>query len=221
MELYSRDISPFASRVRVSILAKQLTVRIIDNPDVGSDAFGKLNPLRRVPVLVLEDGTAIPESETIVEYLEEREPAIPLRPTAPKDRARVRSIARVAELYLFPAALPIFGALAARDEAQLSSLFADLDRSLEVTASLLQDQTASWHAWGDQLTTADGALAPFLFYVDYLGQACGRAPLARHKRLQKFWDGAREQPVLATVVGQIAQAFRARREAAAAQQAAS
>jgi len=56
MELYSREISPFAARVRASILAKELPVHIIDNPDVASDAFGKLNPMRRVPVLVLDDG---------------------------------------------------------------------------------------------------------------------------------------------------------------------
>src|SRR5262245_66030756 len=97
MELHSREISPFAARVRVSILAKELPVLIVDNPDVASDAFGKLNPLRRVPVLVLDDGKAIPESETIVEYLEDAYPGRPLRPTDSGDRARVRLIARVAE----------------------------------------------------------------------------------------------------------------------------
>jgi glutathione S-transferase len=211
MELYSREISPFASRVRVSILAKKLPVRIIDMPDVGSEAFGKLNPMRRVPVLVLEDGTAIPESETIVEYLEEAYPSTPLRPAAPSDRARVRLIARVAELYVFPAAVPIFAANAARDQEQVDKLFAGLDQALGTAASFLQADSTSWHAWGDQLTTADGALAPFLFYVQFLGQMCGRAPLAQHARLQRFWEGAQQEPVLATVTGQIAQAFRAHR----------
>ena len=60
MDLYSRDRSPFAARVRVSILAKGLPVRIITDPDVGTPEFGQHNPLRRVPVLVLDDGAALP-----------------------------------------------------------------------------------------------------------------------------------------------------------------
>jgi len=210
MELYSREISPFASRVRVSILAKELPVRIIDQPDVGSDAFGKLNPLRRVPLLVLDDGTSIPESETIVEYLEDAYPRVPLRPTAPGERARVRLIARVAELYVFPAAVPIFAALAARDAERVDALFAGLDQALGWLASFVPERRSGWHAWGDRLTTADGALAPFLFYVHHLGHVSGRTPLTKHATLQRFWEGAQEDPVLSTVTGQITQAFRAR-----------
>lgn len=210
MKLYSRDISPFASRVRVSILAKELPIQLVADPDVGSAAFAALSPLRRVPVLVLDDGTAIPESDTIVEYLEDAYPSIPLRPNGAVDRARVRLIARVAELYLFPAVVPIFGALSARDAARVDGLFGELDRALGSLASLVPGRSTGWRAWGDQLTTADGALAPFLFYVHHLGQASGRAPLAAHARLQQFWEGAQQDPVLSKVIGQIAQAFRAR-----------
>ena len=211
MELQSRQISPFAARVRVSLLAKELPVHVIDNPDVTSDAFGKLSPLRRVPVLVLDDGTTLPESDTIVEYLEDAYPNRPLRPTDAIGRARVRLIARVAELYVFPAALPIFGALGSGDPMRLDELFGSLDDALRTAASFLQERSPSWHAWGSQLTTADGALAPFLFYVQFLGQACGRAPLARHPRLQQFWEGAQQEPVLAKVTFEIAQALQARR----------
>ncbi|HKO92863.1 MAG TPA: glutathione S-transferase family protein [Polyangiaceae bacterium] len=213
MELHSREISPFAARVRVSILAKELPVRIIDNPNVASDDFGKLNPLRRVPVLILDDGSVIPESDTIVEYLEDAYPSRPLRPADPGERAQVRLIARVAELYVFPAAVPIFSVLAAPDPARRDQLFAALDNALGIASSFLRERSGSWHAWGDRLTTADGALAPFLFYVQFLGQACGRAPLARYPRLQQFWEGAQQEPVLAKVTAQIAQALHARRGA--------
>ncbi len=40
MDLYSRDFSPFAARVRVSILAKGLPIRIIGKPVVGSVRCG-------------------------------------------------------------------------------------------------------------------------------------------------------------------------------------
>jgi glutathione S-transferase len=211
MDLYSREISPFSARVRVSVLAKQLPVRIIDGPDVASDAFGALNPLRRVPVLVLDDGTAIAESETIVEYLEDAFPSTPLRPADPAGRARVRLLGRVAELYVFPAVVPIFAALASRDPAQIEAQLAKLDDALAGLAAFLPARSSGWHACGDQLTTADGALTPFLFYVQHVGQLCGRAPLSKHPKLQRFWEGAQQDTVLAKVAAQIANAFRARR----------
>jgi glutathione S-transferase len=211
MDLYSRNISPYASRVRASILAKGLPVRIIDQPDVGSEEYARLNPLRRVPVLVLDDGTAIPESETIVEYLEDAHPQIPLRPADPVQRARARLIARVAELYLFPATVPLFTALATRDAERVDTLFAGLDQALTILASFVPPRATGWNVCGDQLSTADSALAPFLFYVLYLGRAAGRSPLAKHVRLERFWEGAQQDRVLSAVTGQIEEAFRARR----------
>jgi glutathione S-transferase len=58
---------------------------VIDGPDVGSPDFARRNPLQRVPVLVLDDGTALAESDTIVEYLEDAHPERPLRPAAAVD----------------------------------------------------------------------------------------------------------------------------------------
>jgi glutathione S-transferase len=183
-------MSAFAARVRVSIRAKELPIRILNDPDVGSERFGELNPLRRVPVLVLDDGSAIPESETIVEYLEDIYPHTPLRPADPLARARVRLISRVAELYVFPAALPIFGVLAASNVDQRDNLFEKLDSALRSLVSLLGHANESWHAFGDALTTADGALAPFLFYIDFVGSRtrCSRRSLLKSRLLGALRD---------------------------------
>lgn len=213
MELYSREISPYAARVRASFLAKQLDVRIIDSPDVGSAEFAKHNPLRRVPVLVLDDGTSLPESDTIVEYLEDAYPQRPLRPADAVARARVRLIARTAELYVFPALLPIFPARASGDTKKIDELFDKVDATLQQLESFMDERSSSWHAWGRQLTMADCALAPFLFYVQSIGMSCGKTPLAKHAHLQKFWDGAQAEPTLSTVIGQIARAMAARQGA--------
>lgn len=207
MELYSRKISPFAARVRVSIRAKDLQVRIVDSPDVGSPEFARLSPLRRVPVLVLDDGRALPESDAIVEYLEDAFPQMSLRPVDAMDRAHVRLIARVAELYVFPAAVPIFAARAAGDAKQLAILFDSLDSALGTLSSFLETNHQSWHACGAKLTTADGALASFLFYAHVLGTTWGRDAFAKHGRLQRFWDGAGSDPTLSTVIVEMGQAM--------------
>src|SRR5690242_1734747 len=102
MKLYSLPLSPYSARVRGAIYAKQLDIEIVMPPDGWrqSEEYRQLNPARRVPVLLLNDGTALPESRVIVEYLEDAFPAIPLRPKTAKDLAHVRLIAEVAELYV-------------------------------------------------------------------------------------------------------------------------
>lgn len=209
MELYSRAISPFAARVRVSILAKDLPIRVIDAPDVTSAAFAEINPYRRVPVLILDDGTALPESEVIVEYLEDRYPQVCLRPADIAQRARTRLIARAAELYLFPAVVEIFRAraTAAGDPARLADLFAALDGNVGQLEALMDRTSPSWHVCGASLTLGDGALAPFLAYVDQLTTASGRDLLDGRPRLAQFWDGARRDPVLSSIMQEIARSF--------------
>ena len=65
----------------------------------------------RLPVLVLDDGVSIPESETIVEYLEDAFPDPALRPHGAEAAARVRLIARVSELYVKGPLFALFGQL--------------------------------------------------------------------------------------------------------------
>lgn len=212
MQLYSRNISPYSARVRISLRAKRIAYQTIDDPDVNATAFVALNPLRRVPVLVLDDGRAITESETIVEYLEEAFPAPSLLPSAAAERAQVRMVARVAELYVFPAVLSIFGGLAAApaNAEAIDALFKPLDNALAQLSSFMIDSRDSWHAFGDQLTIADGALAPFLFYARAIGSRCARDPLANHPHLQQFWNGAQSDAVLSVAIGEIGQAMAAR-----------
>ena len=110
MKLYSLPLSPYSARVRGALYAKQLDIEINAPPEGWrqSEEFRQINPARRVPVLILDDGTALPESGVIVEYLEDAFPATPLRPKDAKDLAQVRLITNIADLYVMQAAMPIF-----------------------------------------------------------------------------------------------------------------
>ena len=48
------------------------------------------NPLEKIPVLIVEDGSAVYESAYIVEWLEVMHPEPPLLPVDPRDRLQVR-----------------------------------------------------------------------------------------------------------------------------------
>ena len=79
MKLFQTYASPFPTRVRLLLYAKGIEVEIIEPPGFHSSAESKgyyleINPIGRVPTLVLDDGRALPESEVICEYLEDAYP---------------------------------------------------------------------------------------------------------------------------------------------------
>jgi len=83
MKLLYSPTSPYARKARIVALEKGLGERVeivsaIPWPD-PAPVIGA-NPLGKVPVLVLEDGTAIYDSPVICEYLDSLVPASPLIP---------------------------------------------------------------------------------------------------------------------------------------------
>lgn len=82
--LWSWDLSPFAGKVRVALAEKGEDLELLEIHPVKRPArLKELNPLNRVPVLELDDGTAIRESAIICEWVEETYPDPPLWPADP------------------------------------------------------------------------------------------------------------------------------------------
>jgi len=153
----------------------------------------------RVPVLVLDDGTAVAESGVIVEYLEDAYPESSLRPRSAQDRARVRFITQVAEQYVMTSIMPLFGLFdtTARDEAAIAAQIAKLDGALLHLNEALRPGT---YAIGDRLTTADAWLAPLRFTLEGLMNFSGRTELLdRHEALNAYTEVVRRDPHLGHV----------------------
>jgi glutathione S-transferase len=71
MKLVIAKPSPFARKARVALLEKGIAFETeIDVPWNPGAAASKLNPLGKIPILVLDDGRVIHDSKVIVEYLE-------------------------------------------------------------------------------------------------------------------------------------------------------
>jgi glutathione S-transferase len=150
-------------------------------------------------VLVLDDGTTIPESGVIVEYLEDARPSPPLRPRSPEALARVRLITQVADLYVMNTMMPLFALFDAKekDTAAIDAQLAKLDDGLGKLDALLAPKS---FAHAGQLTTADVWLTPVRFTLDGLMGFSGRAGLLdRHPRVAGYRDVARADAALGRV----------------------
>lgn len=65
----------------------------------GSEALLSVSPVGKVPAITTDDGVTLSESSVICEFIEETYPAIPLYPESPTERAVVRQIMKISELY--------------------------------------------------------------------------------------------------------------------------
>lgn len=105
MQLYTFPRAPNPRRVEIFLAEKgvDLPRRIVDigKGEHKEDAFAAVNPLRRLPVLELDDGTRIAESMAICRYLEELHPEPNLFGAEARERALVEMWQRHVELQLF------------------------------------------------------------------------------------------------------------------------
>jgi glutathione S-transferase len=201
MKLYSLPLSPYAARVRGAIYAKKLPVEIVLPPTDWrtSAAYRAINPLARIPVLVLDDGTSIPESGVIVDYLEETHPNPPLLPKTPEERAQVRVIVSVADHYVMQEIMPLFFLLDAQDsdDSEIDARFARLGKGLGHLDRLIE---ANSYATGGRLTAADIWLTPVRFTLDGLMGFSGRTTLLDdHKSVASYAKVAQRDPALGRV----------------------
>ena len=176
MKLYGVARSPFTARVQAVIALKGLDIPMVPPPDAGlkSPEYLALNPLGRIPTLALDDGSTLPESEVIVEFLEQAFPVPPLLPADPAARARVRLIARVAELYVMGPILELFPHLGRdRGSAEVDRLFGLVEAGLNHVDHFLDGEHET------RPTLADCALAPILFWTTEIASMFDRPdPLA-------------------------------------------
>jgi len=91
MKLIGSLASPFARKVRIVLAEKKIDYEFeIDNPWKPDAVTPRFNPLGKVPVLVLDDGTALFDSRVIVSFLDNASPLGRLLPAENRERVEVR-----------------------------------------------------------------------------------------------------------------------------------
>jgi len=107
MQLYDGGRAPNPRRVRIFLAEKGISVPLVPvdlaKGEHKSEAFTRLNPSQRVPLLVLDDGTPIAETMAICRYFEALQPEPNLFGKTPLEIAEIEMWQRRVELeLLFP-----------------------------------------------------------------------------------------------------------------------
>ena len=96
MKLTFTQASPFARKVRIAAIELGLIDRIefvptSVAPAQANDDYSKITPLKKLPALILDEGSVILDSFVIVEYLDELAGGGKLIPASGPDKWKVRS----------------------------------------------------------------------------------------------------------------------------------
>ncbi len=112
MKIIETRTAPNPRRVRMFLAEKGLEVPFEEVDlmagDLRTPEFTRINPLQRVPVLILDDGTAIAETVAICRYFEEIQPEPALMGRSAREKALIEMWNRRVELGLFQSVAHVF-----------------------------------------------------------------------------------------------------------------
>ena len=161
LKLIGAHISPFVRKVRAVLAEKNLSYEHDPMaPFDVSDEYKRMNPLGKVPVLLVDDDIVLFESSVIAEYIDEVSGS-GLLATEPLEKARQRSwiefasstLANIAQLY----------------NAASESDFANARRSLASKIHTLEATISSGNFFsGADFSLVDAAFAPVFRYFDVI-----------------------------------------------------
>jgi glutathione S-transferase len=200
MKLYNNDGSPFAARVRMLLRAKGAAPIEMLKP--GAD-YKTIAPIGKIPALLLDDGTLLPESEVICGYLDTTLPGASLYLDTPEARARVTLMVRLSDLYLAPPLHDFFVLLFTDpgNRAAIEALASAFARGLKfLDIYVARDGCAA----ETRFSQADCTLSPMLFYVDeVLPALIGQNLMEKRPALSAYWQRIKAHPVAAPVLEEV------------------
>jgi len=199
MKLYDGGRAPNPRRVRIFLAEKGIEVPLapVDMGALGhrSAEVTGLNPLQRLPVLVLDDGTVLTESIAICRYFEELHPQPPLFGTGALGRALVEMWQRRMELnLLMPVAQAfrhIHPAMVEWEVPQIAAWGeANKPKAVEFLSILDRELAGRKFVAGDAYTVAD---ITGLVAVDFMKPARIELP-AGLSNVRRWYDAVKARP---------------------------
>ncbi|MCE9852174.1 glutathione S-transferase family protein [Shewanella chilikensis] len=170
MELYYHPLSRYSQKVLLALYEKQANFfpRVTDLQDpLERQHYLHFYPSGKLPLLVCQNGSLLPESSIIIEYLDNKMDAgTRLLPKEPELNLQVRLYDRIADNDLNNSLYQLEQQYSLPEEQQLSLVQRQIENRLRLCLRAL-DLRLVEHHWlcGDGFTLADCALIPCLGYL--------------------------------------------------------
>ena len=168
MKLVGSFTSPFVRKVRIVLSEKRIVYDFdVDIPWESDTRVAEHNPLGKVPILIMDDGTTLYDSRVIVDYLDSANPVSRLMPEFNRERSMVKRWEALAD-GISDAATTIFLERKRPESLQSTEWISRQQKKamlgLEVAARDLGDK--KW-CEGNVYTLADVALGCTLGYLSF------------------------------------------------------
>ena len=169
MQLVGSITSPFSRKVRICFLEKEISYDLLieDGWDIHTKLH-QINPLGKIPCLVLPSGQPIFDSSVIADYIDGMSEIKPLLPKLNLDKAHVKTFEALADGLLDAAILArrerISRPLAEQSEASIERQISKVQVSLQYLSNSIG---TSEYCYLNQFTIADIAIGCALDWLNF------------------------------------------------------
>jgi glutathione S-transferase len=192
VKLYYNPLSTYSQKAMIAFNEKGIkyepNVVNMMTPE-GKAAYEKINPLGKVPFLKPSEDWQVPESTSIIEYLEDKFPGTPRLIPDDREAARqVRFMDRMTDLYYNdPVVELLFQKIGFRPKDEEKA--AKARKYVSITYGFL-DKALAERTWlsGSSFSMADCAAIPPMYY------AKTAAPFDQFPNVVAYWKRALERP---------------------------
>ena len=168
MKLLGSNTSPYVRKVRLALLEKNIPHDyVVDPPTEPGSSVLQVNPLGRIPALILDDGFCVFDSPVIAEYVDTLNDAPILIPRDDSAaRLRVKRWEALADGIMDSAIVVRNEILRPVEKQQVLTI--EMHDTAVSKALQYASQLLGGHRWceGEALTLADLALVSALLYLD-------------------------------------------------------
>ena len=168
MKLLGIQPSPFTRKVRIVLAEKKIDCDfVIASPQAEGSPVQARNPLGKVPVLVLEDETAVYDSRVIVGFLDNVSPFGRLIPPGNRERIEVRRWEALADGVLDAAVLVRYENQRSEDKRSAAWIERQMGKIRAGVDEMERELGDKSFCTGNSYTLADIAVGVCLGYLDF------------------------------------------------------
>ncbi|MGE5492346.1 MAG: glutathione S-transferase [Actinomycetota bacterium] len=199
MKLIGSLTSPYARKVRIVLAEKKIEYDFeVDSPWLAESKVPSINPLGKIPVLLLDDETPLFDSRVIVEYIDNVTPNAKLFPTPNRERTEVKRWEALADGICDAAAAAFLEAKRPENERSAAWIARQRDKIARGLDFMAKEYGEKAHCMGTHFSLADIAVGCALGYLAF------RFPnidwRETHPNLARLYDKLMQRPSFADSV---------------------